>query len=61
MGKGYEKKTCNLILVFDDQLDSGSVAFDGSGIYFFQRMNTELSVANKAEHDYGIYNFISFC
>ena len=29
MGKGYEKKARNLILVFGDQLDAGSAAFDG--------------------------------
>ena len=29
MGKGYEKKARNLILVFGDQLNAGSAAFDG--------------------------------
>jgi deoxyribodipyrimidine photolyase-related protein len=29
MGRGNEKKTRNLVLVFGDQLDSGSAAFDG--------------------------------
>ena len=29
MGRKNEKKTRNLILVFGDQLDSGSAAFDG--------------------------------
>ena len=29
MGKGCEKKARNLILVFGDQLDAGSAAFDG--------------------------------
>ena len=29
MGNGYEKKARNLILVFGDQLDAGSAAFDG--------------------------------
>jgi deoxyribodipyrimidine photolyase-related protein len=29
VGKGYEKKACNLILVFGDQLNAGSAAFDG--------------------------------
>jgi deoxyribodipyrimidine photolyase-like uncharacterized protein len=29
VGKGYEKKARNLILVFGDQLNAGSAAFDG--------------------------------
>ena len=29
MGRGYEKKARNLILVFGDQLAAGSTAFDG--------------------------------
>lgn len=29
MGKGYEKKARNLILVFGEQLDARSAAFDG--------------------------------
>ncbi|MEX1327007.1 MAG: cryptochrome/photolyase family protein [Desulfobacterales bacterium] len=31
MGRGYEKKARNLILVFGDQLAAGSTAFDGFG------------------------------